>query len=159
MKRLRTEQTKVDEAIEKALEKFVSDKMTQAEKDIFVRKKEQQRVELEEQVREIEQSQRVNEATIEYVCNFIRIPAKLWRDSDYETRQIFQQMMFPNGLIFDIKEQKFGTDNLSVFYRLETIKKEPSETKSSHLVIPAGVEPAIFWMRTRRPGPLDDGTT
>ena len=26
------------------------------------------------------------------------------------------------------------------------------------LVIPAGVEPAIFWMRTRRPGPLDDGT-
>ncbi len=26
------------------------------------------------------------------------------------------------------------------------------------LVIPAGVEPAIFWMRTRRPRPLDDGT-
>ncbi len=27
------------------------------------------------------------------------------------------------------------------------------------MVIPAGVEPAIFWMRTRRPRPLDDGTT
>ena len=26
------------------------------------------------------------------------------------------------------------------------------------MVIPAGVEPAIFWMRTRRPRPLDDGT-
>ena len=26
------------------------------------------------------------------------------------------------------------------------------------VVIPAGVEPAIFWMRTRRPRPLDDGT-
>ena len=26
------------------------------------------------------------------------------------------------------------------------------------LVIPKGVEPLIFWMRTRRPGPLDDGT-
>ena len=25
------------------------------------------------------------------------------------------------------------------------------------LVTPAGVEPAIFWMRTRRPGPLDEG--
>lgn len=25
------------------------------------------------------------------------------------------------------------------------------------LVTPAGFEPAIFWMRTRRPGPLDDG--
>lgn len=27
------------------------------------------------------------------------------------------------------------------------------------VVIPVGVEPTIFWMRTRRPGPLDDGTT
>ena len=27
-----------------------------------------------------------------------------------------------------------------------------------NLVIPKGVEPLIFWMRTRRPGPLDDGT-
>ena len=25
------------------------------------------------------------------------------------------------------------------------------------LVTPAGVEPAIFWMRTRRPRPLDEG--
>ena len=25
------------------------------------------------------------------------------------------------------------------------------------MVTPAGVEPAIFWMRTRRPGPLDEG--
>ena len=32
-------------------------------------------------------------------------------------------------------------------------------TKLKNLVIPAGVEPAIFWMRTRRPRPLDDGTT
>lgn len=27
------------------------------------------------------------------------------------------------------------------------------------LVVPAGVEPAISWMRTRRPGPLDDETS
>lgn len=25
------------------------------------------------------------------------------------------------------------------------------------MVTPAGIEPAIFWMRTRRPGPLDEG--
>jgi hypothetical protein len=26
-------------------------------------------------------------------------------------------------------------------------------------VTPAGFEPAIFWMRTRYPGPLDEGAT
>ena len=29
---------------------------------------------------------------------------------------------------------------------------------SSKLVISEGVEPSIFWMRTRRPRPLDDET-
>ena len=31
-------------------------------------------------------------------------------------------------------------------------------SKNTNLVISAGVEPAIFWMRTRRPRPLDDET-
>ena len=39
-------------------------------------------------------------------------------------------------------------------------KKEPEQALcKTKLVIPAGVEPAIFWMRTRRPRPLDDGTS
>ena len=41
-------------------------------------------------------------------------------------------------------------------------KKQPSGGvfyKIIPVVIPKGVEPLIFWMRTRRPGPLDDGTT
>jgi hypothetical protein len=27
------------------------------------------------------------------------------------------------------------------------------------MVTPAGFEPAIFWMRTRYPGPLDEGAS
>ena len=34
----------------------------------------------------------------------------------------------------------------------------PPNSKNTNLVISAGVEPAIFWMRTRRPRPLDDET-
>ena len=39
------------------------------------------------------------------------------------------------------------------------IKNSPAGISYSFVVIPKGVEPLIFWMRTRRPGPLDDGTT
>lgn len=42
--------------------------------------------------------------------------------------------------------------------RRESKRRPPSKDPSRVMVIPAGVEPAIFWMRTRRPRPLDDGT-
>ncbi len=35
----------------------------------------------------------------------------------------------------------------------------PLSGNNNVMVTPAGVEPAIFWMRTRRPGPLDEGAT
>ncbi len=40
------------------------------------------------------------------------------------------------------------------------LRKQKSTTRVhfSLSVIPAGVEPAIFWMRTKCPRPLDDGT-
>ena len=37
-------------------------------------------------------------------------------------------------------------------------KKHPTGVLFLAVVIPEGVEPSIFWMRTRRPRPLDDGT-
>jgi hypothetical protein len=45
-----------------------------------------------------------------------------------------------------------------------SILEENSQSKSPNLraeaftlVTPAGFEPAIFWMRTKYPGPLDEG--
>ena len=58
----------------------------------------------------------------------------------------------------DIKEKKFGTDELNPLYRVINNKKESCNNSNSDVVIPEGVEPSIFWMRTRRPRPLDDGT-
>ena len=40
------------------------------------------------------------------------------------------------------------------------IKKfcELIQVKVANLAVPVGFEPTIFWMRTRYPRPLDDGT-
>ncbi len=46
-------------------------------------------------------------------------------------------------------DKKFKQDN----------KKESNFDSDSQLVISAGFEPAIAWMRTRSPGPLDDETS
>ena len=71
-------------------------------------------------------------------------------------------MLLPQELLFyifrDMINAIFGTEDLSPLYSVIGNKNEPLDGSDSHLVIPAGVEPAIFWMRTRRPRPLDDGT-
>ena len=140
MKSLREKQGVINEDIEKSLQRLIDGDITREEKDIYITRKNQQRQALEADINELEQNQRVSEATIEYVCNFIRMPAKLWRDSDYETKQVLQNLLFPDGVTFDIKERKFGTEDLSIFYRLKANKKEPSELEDSHLVIPRRIE-------------------
>ena len=70
-----------------------------------------------------------------------------------------KKMMFPNSLHFDIKDKIFGTDDLSPLFSVINTKKEPDYGSDCEMVIPEGVEPSIFWMRTRRPRPLDDGTS
>ena len=45
-------------------------------------------------------------------------------------------------------------------WKREILKKAPcGALLFFHLVTPAGFEPAIAWMRTKSPGPLDDGAT
>lgn len=67
-------------------------------------------------------------------------------------------LLFPNGFFVDA-DKKVHIPKISPFYRYRSTKKASKDAQNSPMVIPAGVEPAIFWMRTRRPGPLDDGTT
>ena len=47
----------------------------------------------------------------------------------------------------------------AISHRAMATKNAEMSAFNFNVVIPVGVEPTIFWMRTRRPGPLDDGTT
>ena len=76
-----------------------------------------------------EESQRLNENVIEYICNFIPQPAKMWRDADLESKRAFQEILFPNGLHFDLKTKKCRTDDLSHFYSVICNKNEPEGSK------------------------------
>ncbi len=134
-------------------------KITIDDKNRYSEALEQKRQDLRREIDKMERGQDLNEATIDYVCNFMTKPAKLWKDADLETRQAFQKMLFPNSLHFDINEKNFGTNDLSPLFSVIFNKKHPLRVfLSIYMVIPKGVEPLIFWMRTRRPGPLDDGT-
>lgn len=80
---------------------------------------------------------------IEYICNFIPQPTKMWRDADLESKRAFQEILFPNVLHFDLKEKCCGTEDLSPLYSVICNKNEPNGSDSDNMVISAGVEPAL----------------
>ncbi|MBQ9017576.1 recombinase family protein [Candidatus Saccharibacteria bacterium] len=138
---------KINDGIAQALEAFLeTHQIDEEEKQIRIDSLKKQRVELQKQRVELEKVQQLNETTIEYVCNFIGQPAKLWKDADLETKRAFQQMLFPNGLHVDLPNRCFkncGTDDLSPLYSVMNTKNGSNDPSDSRLVISARVELAL----------------
>ena len=91
---------------------------------------------------ELEKQQSLNETTIEYVCNFMNQPSKLWKDANLESKQALQKMMFPNGLHINLKTKKCRTEDLSPLFSIMANKKAPEGGNSEAMVShnPAFVE-------------------
>lgn len=141
----------IDKKLIEAVDAMLEGRIGIDEKNRYSEALETKRQDLRREIDKLEQNQGLNEATIDYVCNFMTKPAKLWKDADLETKQAFQKMLFPKGLHFDIKNKIFGTDDLSPLFSVIDNKKESCDGSNSEMVTSAGIEPAIFWMRTRRP--------
>ncbi len=135
--------SEIDKKFVDATDAFLKGEMDLDEKNRYIDDLESQRSDLNSMIDELERTQNLSESTIEYVCNFITKPAKLWMDADLEARQAFQNMMFPNGLHFNIRERKFGTQDLSPLFSVICNKNESDMDSDSGMVISAGVEPAL----------------
>ena len=68
-----------------------------------------------------------------------------------------RRLKVKNASIFNSLGSYFGRTRVRPLATHHSNKKYPTGIFLA-VVIPEGVEPSIFWMRTRRPGPLDDGT-
>lgn len=145
---LRDDMSSIDKDIQKALQAFLDGDIGKDEKESYQSDLRLKRIDIENQIAKMEDAQRLNEATITYVCNFMNAPARMWKDADPQIKVEFQKMVTVNGITVDLKNEKFGTDGLSMFYRLKDIKKDSEESLDSQMVTPAGFEPAIFRMRT-----------
>lgn len=143
LKRLDEQEASLNEKKNRALEALLDGKISVEEKDSLSSSLDARRQDLESRRVELEQQRNLNEATIEYVMNFIDKPAKLWRDADLDSKRAFQRMLFPNGLHYDLKTKKCRTEDLGPLYSVMNTKNEPEGSKNSNMVTSAGVEPAL----------------
>ncbi|MBQ6461576.1 hypothetical protein IJJ36_04100 [Candidatus Saccharibacteria bacterium] len=49
-------------------------------------------------------------------------------------------MVFPNGIVYDLKEKMFGTSEISPLYSVNFTKKEPTGSEKQSLVRPTRLE-------------------
>lgn len=131
---LRAKISKIDGDIQKALQAFIDGEIDKEEKEQFQSALRLKRIDAEGQIDKLEGTQRLNEATIDYVCNFIDAPARMWLDSDPLTKIEFQKMVSESGIVFDIKKETFGTIGLTPFYRLKDTQKASNEASESIMV-------------------------
>ena len=116
------------------LDLLLEGKVTVEEKDFMLADVENEREALKSKRKELEEQQELNELTIEYVCNFMSQPAKLWRDADLESKKALQKLLFPKGLHIDLKAKKCRTEDLSPLYSVVCNKNEPNGSNSDSMV-------------------------
>lgn len=148
------ERAGLSEKRQKAIAAFLDGDISKEEKEEFVAGLDTRRNKVEEKISKLKQAQLLKEADIEYVCNYMRNPAKLWRDGDLETKKAIQKMIFPHGIYFDLKHKKCGTSEISPLFSINIIKKAPTGANLNDMGWDTGIEPATFWTTIRRSNQL-----
>ena len=69
-----------------------------------------------------------------------------WLLASPSARVRFQSILFPQGLVYDYENRRFGTSRISPLYRLVATKKDSEEPSKSFLVAGVGFEPTTFWL-------------
>lgn len=80
---------------------------------------------------------------IDYAMRFMSNAPRIWSNASIEHQIIYQRLVFPEGIEYDLTTNKFRTPKLSTLYTLANMKKDPSMTNESLVVIPPGIEPRL----------------
>ncbi len=122
------------------IKSFISGKISEEDKQVVIDDLDTEKLELSSQLAELEQRQTISESHIEYALNFMTNIAKQWYDAPLDVKQKFQNLIFPEGFVLDIKNDNFITTKISPLYRCITPEMEADFAKNSILVTPRRVE-------------------
>lgn len=107
-----------------------------------------------EQLEKIDQKLSNPKELIDFTCKLAANLAPVWDSGDYYQKQTFQNVLFPEGLLFDVKIEHYRTPVVnSVIACIADLSREIKQNKKPDPLFPleksgsvpsAGVEPARF---------------
>lgn len=146
VEQLRTELNDVSKTRLMAIEQFTKGELNREEKNELIDSLDIRKLEAEAKLEVAQSAQALRENEIEYAINFMDRVDKQWADSSFDLQQKYQRMIFPDGVVYDSKNRRFGTSEISVLYRLADNKNDPQGSSKFNLVAGAGLEPATLWL-------------
>lgn len=127
----------------KVVEMLVAGQITVDEKKELVAKIKEESDVVQEDLASVGSLSELKTDAIDYAMRFMSNAPRIWSNASIEHQIIYQRLVFPEGLEYDLSSNKFRTPKLSALYTLANIKKDPSESKESLMVIPPGIEPGL----------------
>ena len=129
-----------------AIKKFNADQLTVDEKTELVNAYDDDKEAITNELRQLERQQTIRETDIGVALEVMRDVDKQWLLASPSARVRFQSILFPQGLVYDYENHRFGTSKISSLYRVLPTKKDSEEPSKSFLVAGAGFEPATLWL-------------
>lgn len=129
-----------------AIRNYNEGSLSLVEKNDLVNELDKDKVAVNKDLRELEGIQTVQESDIDYAIEVMERVDRQWAEAGLVGHQRFQNMLFPEGLVYDQNAQRFGTTKMSDLYRVIPTKKDLPVPEKSFLVAGAGLEPATLWL-------------
>ncbi len=129
-----------------AVKKFNADQLTFEGKNELVGSLDEDKAMLNSELKQLEEQQLIRESDIELSLDVMRDVDRQWEFASLINKQGFQNMIFPDGLVYDYELGRFGIKDLSPLYRCIAKQKEPEEPSESFLVAGVGFEPTTLWL-------------
>ena len=129
-----------------AIRKFNADELTLDEKTDLITALDEEKAVYRKELARLESQQNVREGDINLAVDVMRDVAQQWQVASLASKVRFQNMIFPEGLVYDADSRRFGTSKISPLYRYAPNKKDSPEPEKSFLVAGVGFEPTTFWL-------------
>ncbi len=127
----------------KVVEMLVAGQITVDEKKDLVAKIKIESDAVQEDLTSIGSLSELKTDAIDYAMRFMSNAPRIWSNASIEHQIIYQRLVFPEGLEYDLTTNKFRTPKLSTLYTLASMKKDPSMSNESLLVTSRGIEPRL----------------
>ena len=152
--------TELQNNIDKLEERFVLNEITKEQYDKFSSKYRDELVQLKKETKTYAEMSSNLEKAVEKGLNIAENISQLWISSDYYEKQQLQYLVFPEGMLYDKKNDTVRTNRINTLFREIAIQsKVLDENKNDnpfldcHFVSNVGMarfELATSWSQTRR---------